>query len=74
MFDRFANTFYNWGQSGFITIMDNSVPRALEESLLSILSRNATMSMFRLKPRYTRTNLKHFKRSDPELIDLVWNI
>lgn len=48
---RFANTFYDWDRSGFITIMDDSVPKEMEDTIYNILARNATMSMFKLKPR-----------------------
>ena len=51
MLHRFANTLYDWDRSGFITIMDDSVPKDMEDTILSILSRNASMSMFKLKSR-----------------------
>ena len=51
MLRRFANTFYDWDRSGFITIMDDSVPREMEDTIYTILSRNASMSMFKLKSR-----------------------
>ena len=51
---RFANTFYNWDTSGFITIMDDSVAKSMEDTLYTILANNASMSMFRLKSRWTQ--------------------
>ena len=57
MLHRFANTLYDWDRSGFITIMDDSVPKDMEDTILSILSRNASMSMFKLKSRWTQDHL-----------------
>ena len=55
---RFANTFYNWDTSGFITIMDDSVAKSMEDTIYTILANNASMSMFRLKWRQTQTQLQ----------------
>ena len=50
---RFANTFYNWDTSGFITIMDDSIPKRMEDTIYTILASNASISMFRLESRWT---------------------
>ena len=47
---RFANTFYNW--HSYITIVDDSVSVTMQESLYSVLSLDASLSMFRLPKGY----------------------
>ena len=47
---RFANTFYNW--HSYITIVDDSVSVTMQESLYSVLSVDASLSMFRLPKGY----------------------
>ena len=49
---RFANTFYNW--HSYITIVDDSVSVTMQESLYSVLSVDASLSMFRLPKGYKK--------------------
>ena len=51
-FFRFANTFYNW--NSFIAIFDDSVDEKMENLLYKVLSKDASLTTFRIPEGWVR--------------------